>query len=196
MNYRLLFTGQVALATMGVLLLGYCGIVSFGAKAFQTQAAPAYSYSSGNFARTSPIEGTALARLTIPDLKLDLIVIEGVSSKDLSVAPGHIPGTSLPGHAGNVGIAGHRDTVFRKLRSARLNELITLTTARGEIRYRVVSLEVVSPSDVRVLHPTSRDSLTLVTCYPFNFIGSAPNRFIVRAERVMTRPSPHEDPNY
>ena len=212
MNYRLLFTGQVALATMGVLLLGYCGIVSFGAKAFQTsgalslddqlhyselsQAAPPYSYSSGNFARTSPIEGTALARLTIPDLKLDLIVIEGVSSKDLSVAPGHIPGTSLPGHAGNVGIAGHRDTVFRKLRSARLNELITLRTARGEIRYRVVSLEVVSPSDVRVLRPTSRDSLTLVTCYPFNFIGSAPNRFIVRAERVMTRPSPHEDPTY
>jgi sortase A len=129
-------------------------------------------------------EGTALARLSIPDLKLDLIVVEGVSPKDLSVAPGHIPGTSLPGHAGNVGIAGHRDTVFRRLKSLRLNQIITLTAVDTKVRYRVVSLEVVSPSDVRVLYATSRDTLTLVTCYPFNFVGSAPKRFIVRAERI------------
>jgi sortase A len=205
-----LLTSQYILAAMGVLLLGYCAIASVRVKAFQRNEVLGFDvrqrgpellnesrpllYSRANSTQNPPIEGTALARLTIPDLRLDLMVVEGVSSKDLSMAPGHIPGTSLPGHAGNVGIAGHRDTVFRKLGSVRLNEIITLTTVQGEVRYRVVSLEVVSPSDVRVLYRTSRDTLTLVTCYPFNFVGSAPNRFIVRAERLTTPHSPGERP--
>ena len=102
---------------------------------------------------------------------------------ELSLAPGHIPGTPLPGEAGNVAIAGHRDTFFRPLRFIRRNDTINVTTDRGEDQYRVVSTSIVAPSDVQVLYPTGRDTLTLVTCYPFDYVGPAPKRFIVRAER-------------
>ncbi len=109
---------------------------------------------------------------------------EGVDTLTLRRAAGHIPGTALPGQPGNVGIAGHRDRFFRPLRNIRRNDIITLTTLLGEYRYRVVSTKIVSPSDVGVLDPSVNEILTLVTCYPFYFVGSAPSRFIVRAERV------------
>jgi sortase A len=83
-----------------------------------------------------------------------------------------------------VGIAGHRDTYFRPLRNIRQDDVITLITPLGEYRYRVVSARVVSPTDVEVLDSSDDEVLTLVTCYPFYFVGSAPDRFIVRAERV------------
>jgi sortase A len=83
-----------------------------------------------------------------------------------------------------MGIAGHRDTFFRPLRNVQQNDIITLTTTGGEYRYRVVSIMVVNPDNVAVLNPDGNEILTLVTCYPFYFIGPAPQRFIVRAERV------------
>ena len=126
-----------------------------------------------------------LGRIEIPRLELSLVVVEGVSKADLRRAVGHIPGTSQPGQPGNVGIAGHRDTFFRPLRNIRLNDIITLTTLRGEYRYRVVSTKVVKPTDVEVLDPDGNQILTLVTCYPFNYVGAAPFRFIVRAERSI-----------
>ena len=100
-------------------------------------------------------------------------------------AAGHIKGTALPGTSGNVGIAGHRDTLFRPLRHIRQDDVITLTTLQGLYRYRVVSTKVVSPYDVAVLNPDGREILTLVTCYPFHFVGPAPDRFIVRATRIL-----------
>ena len=112
------------------------------------------------------------------------MVVQGVSAGDLRRAAGHIPGTALPGEPGNVGIAAHRDTFFRPLRLIAPNDTITLTTLQGAYRYRVVSTEIVKPDAVDVLHPTSRDTLTLVTCFPFYYVGSAPQRFIVHAERV------------
>jgi sortase A len=93
----------------------------------------------------------------------------------------------LPGQLGNVGIAGHRDTFFRPLRNIRQGDMIALTTLEGEYRYRVVSTSVVSPSEVSVLRPTGEEVLTLVTCYPFYYVGSAPERFIVRAKIVPSR---------
>jgi sortase A len=93
-------------------------------------------------------------------------------------------GTALPGQRGNVGIAAHRDTFFRPLRNIQRDDVIVLTTLRGEYRYRVVSTKVVSPYDVEVLNSDGTEILTLVTCYPFYFVGSAPERFIVRAERI------------
>jgi LPXTG-site transpeptidase (sortase) family protein len=210
-NHRLFLTSQFVLVATGVVLLGYRAIVVARAKIYQisqlrrveripsaetSTEAHHQSHASAGSTQAGPIEGTALARLTVPDLKMDLIVVEGVSPQDLSVAPGHIPGTSLPGQAGNVGIAGHRDTVFRPLRSVRRNQIITLSTGKEEVHYRVVSFEVVSPSEVGVLYPTNHDTLTLVTCYPFNFLGSAPNRFIVHADRVTTRHSRGERPDH
>jgi sortase A len=100
-------------------------------------------------------------------------------------AVGHIAGTALPGQTGNIGIAAHRDTFFRPLRNIRRDDVITLTTLGGEYHYRVVSTKIVDPNDVAVLNSDGKEILTLVTCYPFYFIGSAPNRFIVRAARVL-----------
>jgi sortase A len=90
----------------------------------------------------------------------------------------------MPGQSGNVALTAHRDTFFRPLRNIHLNDIIVLTTLQGEYRFRVVSTRVVSPDDAAVLSPSESEILTLVTCYPFYFVGSAPNRFIVRAERV------------
>src|SRR5664279_1488691 len=104
------------------------------------------------------------------------------SSAASDVYKRQIPGTALPGKQGNIGIAGHRDTSFRPLRFIRKDDMIALTTLHGTSRYRVVSTKIVGPDDVQVLYPTGRDALTLVTCYPFDFVGPAPRRFIVQAE--------------
>jgi sortase A len=90
----------------------------------------------------------------------------------------------LPGDGGNVGIAGHRDTFFRPLRFIRAGDEINLISDAEEYRYHVVSTEVVEPGNVRVLYPTGQETLTLVTCYPFNFLGAAPKRFIIQATSV------------
>jgi sortase A len=141
---------------------------------------------STSVARTPILPGGLIGRIEIPRLDLSVIVMEGVEGTTLRRAAGHIPGTALPGQTGNVGIAGHRDTLFRELRNIRRNDLITLVTPLGEYRYRVVSTKIVTPRDVTVLDPDGNEILTLVTCYPFYFVGSAPDRFIVRAERIET----------
>jgi sortase A len=125
-----------------------------------------------------------VGRIEIARLGLSVMVVEGDDGKILRRAAGHVPGTALPGQSGNVGITGHRDTFFRPLRNIQKDDVITLTALQGEYRYRVVSTKIVSPDDVSVLDPTSGEVLTLVTCHPFYFVGAAPNRFIVRAERV------------
>jgi sortase A len=125
-----------------------------------------------------------IGRIEISRLGLSAIVMEGTNKTTLRRAAGHITGTALPGQPGNVGISGHRDTFFRPLRNIRQNDVITLITLDGEYRYRVISTRIVEPSDVRVLVSSPNEVLTLVTCYPFYFVGPAPYRFIVRAERV------------
>ena len=112
------------------------------------------------------------------------MVLEGDDAQTLARGVGHIPGTALPGWSGNVGLAGHRDTFFRALRHISLGDDILVTTLQGCYRYRVVSSEIVSPDETRVLDGSAVPSLTLVTCYPFHFIGSAPKRFIVHAQLV------------
>jgi sortase A len=131
--------------------------------------------------RAYPASGTVFGKLTIPRLRLSAIVLEGSGNSELMRGPGHITGTSLPGDGGNVGLAGHRDTFFRPLRFIRSGDEINLTSKDEEYRYQVVSTEIVNPGDVRVLYPTGQETLTLVTCYPFDFVGAAPQRFIVRA---------------
>ena len=125
-----------------------------------------------------------IGRISVARLGVSVIVMEGTDERTLRRAAGHISGTPLPGQDGNVGIAAHRDTFFRPLRDIRKDDLITITTSQGDYRYRVVSTQVVSPDDVSVLNSDGSDVLTLVTCYPFNFVGAAPNRFIVRAEQI------------
>ncbi len=129
-----------------------------------------------------PRDGALIGELAIPRLGISTEVVEGDDVNDLKVAPGHIPGTALPGEHGNVGIAAHRDTFFRPLQFIREGDTLGLTTMYGTFQYRVVSATVVSRTDTRLLYPTGHDTLTLVTCYPFYFVGSAPKRFILRAD--------------
>ncbi|HEX3940892.1 MAG TPA: class D sortase, partial [Acidobacteriaceae bacterium] len=126
-----------------------------------------------------------IGRMEVRRLGLSLFVVEGTDESTLRRAAGHIAGTALPGQVGNIGIAAHRDTFFRPLRKVRRDDVITLTTPGGEYRYRVVSTKIVRPEDVAVLSSDGNEILTLVTCYPFYFVGAAPNRFIVRAARIL-----------
>jgi LPXTG-site transpeptidase (sortase) family protein len=139
-------------------------------------------------AAVNKARGSWLARLEAPAVRLKATVLEGSDDGTLRRAAGHIEYTALPGEPGNIGIAGHRDTTFYAVRNIGVGDLLTLTTAAGVFEYKVNRTWIVEPEDVHVLDPTPRPSLTLVTCYPFNFIGNAPKRFIVRGELVSERP--------
>lgn len=132
--------------------------------------------------RPSPTE--LIGRLSIPGLHLSVMVREGIGPDTLQLAVGHIPGTALPGQEGNVGLAGHRDTFFRGLRTLRTGDKIRFSTVGADFSYVVESILVVGPDNVAVLAPSSANMLTLVTCYPFSYIGSAPKRFVVRARQA------------
>jgi sortase A len=128
--------------------------------------------------------GTPLAELSIPRIGLSAVVLQGSDEHTLRVGAGHIETTPLPGESGNVAIAGHRDSFFRPLRNVQVGDDIWLNTPAAPVHYRVSSFRVVNPSEVSVIDPTADAVLTLVTCYPFYFVGSAPDRFIVRATLV------------
>lgn len=151
--------------------------------AVEHPASEALSIPRGPLGRSAVI-----GRLAIPRLGVEVMVREGADESTLRRAVGHIPGTALPGAPGNVALAAHRDTFFRPLRNIRKDDAIDLQTEYGTYRYLVRSTKIVSPRDVEVLKASSTDTLTLVTCYPFYYIGSAPKRFIVRATQVAVIP--------
>ncbi len=129
-------------------------------------------------------KGGVIGRVNIARLGISVVIVEGISSAILRHAAGHIVGTALPGQPGNSAISAHRDTFFRPLRNIRQDDIIAVATPQGDYRYRVVSIRIVPPEDVSVLEPSVNQVLTLVTCYPFYFVGAAADRFIVRAERI------------
>ena len=142
----------------------------------------------------APAIRSVIGRLEIPRLNLSVMVREGADERTLSRAVGHIPGTALPGKLGNVGLAGHRDTFFRELRNIREDDAIEFETTHGKYRYIVKSTSIVTPRDVSVLRASGGENLTLVTCYPFYYVGSAPKRFIVHAAQVMATPRTQQQP--
>lgn len=200
---RLLRWTQRSLLAGALLLLGWSGFNLLEAWRFQDQQSREFDevvvQERQNEARPLPTRNASaprkqnarltnglIGRLKVPRIGLSVMVMEGSGEDTLRRAAGHIPGTALPGEPGNIGISGHRDTFFRPLKNIQEDDLISLTTPQGAVQYRVVSTSVVSPQEVAVLDPTGNDSLTLVTCYPFSFVGAAPERFIVRAELVTT----------
>jgi sortase A len=190
---RILRWTERGLLGCALVLLGYAGFVMADSWMFQRQATrdlerlSQESQSQTAESATPKVEiGGLIGRIDVDRLGLSVVVLEGDSEIVLARAAGHISGTALPGEPGNVGIAGHRDTFFRPLQNIRRDDIIRVTTPAGEYRYRVVSTRVVNPDYVSVLDSDGSDSLTLVTCYPFYFVGSAPSRFIVRAERFAT----------
>ena len=139
--------------------------------------------------RAVPANGSVVGRIEIPRLGVSAVIRAGSDARTLRLAVGYIPGTALPGDAGNFGLAGHRDTFFRKLRDINPDDEIRVVTKDGTFHYYVERTTIVRPQDVWVLNPTNYPALTLVTCYPFNYIGSAPKRFIVRAALSPTQPA-------
>ena len=127
-----------------------------------------------------------IAVLRIPKIGLEVPVLEGTDDLSLNRALGHISGTAKPGDSGNVGIAGHRDGFFRGLKDVVTGDNIEIMTQRETSTYTIDQIVIVDPSDVAVLAPRSHSSLTLVTCYPFYFVGSAPQRYIVQASLTKT----------
>ncbi len=134
-----------------------------------------------------PAPQSVIGRLLIPRLHLRAMVREGTDARTLDVALGHVSGTALPGQSGNIAIAGHRDTLFQCLRNVAKGDLIVFQTTHGTYTYHVDRIGVVTPRDVGVLAPGSYSALTLVTCYPFRYLGAAPDRLIVKARLVSAR---------
>jgi sortase A len=129
--------------------------------------------------------GEIIGRVDIPRLKLSAAVAEGDDDKTLGKAVGHLPDTPLPWHRrGNVALAAHRDGLFRRLEKIRVDDDVRIVTPRGEYQYRVKRTRIVDPDDVWVIAPTEMPTITLITCYPFSFVGNAPQRFVVQAEMI------------
>ncbi len=199
------------LLILGLLLLGRWSTTAIEAHHFQAatsgafdialrDAAAAPSVAVGNQApvtgalaaeppRRAAESGTVLGRIEIPRLGMTAMVAEGVDARTLGRAVGHVPSTAWPGGAGNCGLAGHRDTFLRGLGKVRVDDVIHIVTLERTTSYRVEWTEIVEPTRVDVLDSTATRSLTLVTCYPFVFVGHAPQRFIVRARQVEERHS-------
>jgi LPXTG-site transpeptidase (sortase) family protein len=186
---------QRGLIAIGVGLAGWCAAILVEARFHQTAPlAPPLTVtqtvlpSGSGDAKAStpppPAAGTTLGRLEAPSVKLSTVVLEGSDDGTLSRGSGHIEDTPFPGQPGNVGIAGHRDTIFRALRNIHIGDALEYKTADRLYRYRISKTLIVGPDDVYVLDPTPQPALTLVTCYPFEFVGHAPRRFIVRADLV------------
>lgn len=127
-----------------------------------------------------------LTRLTIPRIGLDVVISEGTSQRSLSLAPGHLTNTAMPGEPGNAVIAAHRDTFFRHLVDLRIHDDIYIERNGRKYRYVVVGRKVVSPEDISVLESSPESRLTLITCYPMHFIGPAPKRLIILAKQVQS----------
>lgn len=181
---------RVLLGT-GIVCLVWWGVVSLQATRYHSQqraalervrtaaAAPAVVNASTVFPT-----GSLIGSLAIPRLGLSAMIAEGDDDATLNMAIGHLPDTPMPWHEGNSALAGHRDTFFRPLQHIRVGDELRVSTARGELRYRVTEMMVVGPTDVWVLDRTDRPTLTLITCFPFRYIGNAPRRFVVKAERT------------
>jgi sortase A len=179
------------LFALGVLCIGAYGFLAVQSHVHQHQLSSeleeemALDRAGESTARAPrPSEGDLMGKLEIPRLQLSVMIMEGVAERTLRLGGGHIPGTAYPGGPGNSGFAAHRDTFFRNLRNIRKDDLIQFTTRSHTFAYRVASTAVVDPSDTNVLEPSSSESITLVTCFPFYFIGPAPKRFVVHAVRA------------
>jgi sortase A len=178
------------LLAAGLIALGYAAFVVIGARVYQRSERQRFERARAE-ASVAPaaIEGMAIGSIHIARLGLTAVIVQGDSSDILQRAVGHVTETALPGEWGNVVLAAHRDTFFRPLKGIRVGDAITVQALTGDFAYVVVSTAVVSPDAIEVLRPTRERTLTLVTCFPFAYLGPAPNRFIVRAREVTRAPA-------
>jgi sortase A len=182
------------LIVAGLVLVGFGAYIYYSSRQAQSEAAREWvadSDSEEPVPHNLPLQptryfdpyrpGETVAKLQLPHLATPLYVVEGADQKELRKGPGHLPGTALPGVDGNCVIAGHRDTHFRALEGIRKGDEVELETRYGKFRYEVQSMEVVSPTNVSSLSPTTHGVLHLITCYPFQYVGHAPKRIVIEA---------------
>jgi len=181
---------RVLLAT-GLVALGYATYVVVDARRYQAVERQQFDDRQDDprhdgivAAAIAPVDGHAIGAIQIPRIGLSAVVAQGDSTLTLRRAVGHLADSSLPGDAGNVVLAAHRDGLFRPLKDIRAGDAITLTTSRGAFAYVVESTSIVSPTNIDALRPHGGRTLTLVTCFPFSYLGSSPERFIVRAREI------------
>jgi sortase A len=196
-RHRAMKALEIVLLAGGLSLAAWSGATLLEARYVNTlplpPAAPATdietSSAAAAAARRAPVvpPGSVVAKFEAPTVKLSATVLEGSTDDVLSKAAGHLEETALPGAAGNVGIAGHRDTTFRAVRNLKVGDPILLHTRKGTFEYRITKMFIVNPDAVWVLDQTDHPVLTLVTCYPFTYIGHAPKRYIIKADMVGTR---------
>ncbi len=208
---RWLRRAEIALFVVGLSLLGGAFAAIVHTRVYQARQGRAFSdmersaaaatyglefppvfASAGPPTPTPEADPLVLGRIEIPRIGLSAIVREGDDDATLAVAVGHVPGTARPGERGNMALAGHRDSFFRALRNIKVDDVIHLRTLGRGYEYLVNSTEVVRAEERRVLDPTGDAVLTLVTCYPFAYVGHAPNRFIVRARLSLLPAAPLE----
>ena len=168
---------------LGAGCLGMVAYETVEARRFQAEQAAVFARAAQAYAPVTVRSGSLVGMLDVPRLNLTTPVIEGDDDTTLKRAVGHLPDTALPWEPGNTAFAGHRDGLFRPLKDIKIGDEIRFRTSRDEYKYRVTGTTIVTPDDVSVLEPDAA-SLTLITCYPFYFVGNAPKRFIVRAERI------------
>jgi sortase A len=178
---------------VGFVVIAGSGLALFWSDELQriyVPSLPSIERRSGANSTNSPEaeHGKPIGLIEIPRLGLSSVVLEGDDTAALLLGVGHLSDTPLPWHDGNTVLAAHRDTFFRPLAHIRKGDVITFSTADAWLEYVVKELKVVEPTAVEVLEPTSAATLTLITCFPFDYIGPAPQRFIVRAERRSSSP--------
>ena len=184
---------QHVLFVAGFVILGYCFVAWMDSRLRQSEANRELDRMLREKAgiaapRVAIPESGLIGRVEIPKLHLSAAVFQGADSSVLGHGVGHVAGTALPGQPGNVDLAAHRDTFFRGLRNIQKGDSVSVTTQTGARSYQVDSIEVVNPTETGVLAPTVKPTLTLITCYPFYYVGHAPKRFIVRAEEIRENP--------
>ena len=169
------------------IALGCLGIYAYEtveARRFQSDQTAAFNRALSAGAAPGRVRaGGLVGMLDVPRLRLTTPVVEGDDDGTLKRAVGHLPDTPLPWEKGNSALAGHRDGLFRPLKDVKIGDEIRFRTTSEQFRYRVTGTSIVKPDDVSVLESRPTETLTLITCYPFNYVGSAPKRFVVHAER-------------
>ena len=170
----------------GALALSYFAFISASAKLFQVHEIKRLQVLETASPQTPRRLDGPFGRISIPRVGVSAIIEEGADESTLRRAVGHFPESHALGERGTVALAGHRDTFFRGLAHVRLNDLIVIETPRGTYKYQVVHTSVVQPTDIQVLRSSPLSDLTLVTCFPFRYIGPAPERFIVQSRRISS----------
>ena len=176
---------EYALLGVAIGCLGMYAYESVEARRFQAQQTAVFELAARTHVAPMRVKaGGLVGMLDVPRLQLTTPVVEGDDDQTLKRAVGHLPDTPMPWETGNSALAGHRDGLFRPLKDVKVGDEIRFRTTRDEFRYRVTRTSIVMPDDVSVLSAKSEPSLTLITCYPFYYVGSAPKRFVIYAERL------------